>query len=344
MENVTKKVLVAQPQLSKQEFLNLIASYADSFHLSQEAINSIDAKNTRLVYLRGNRFRGVAEGTWTAKSATQIELTVNNEKKNIPAGTSYSGKIPSTDFDLLIINDNDATPDWAKDFCKTGFRTDSLLPLSSDGSSDIIIEGDDSSNPFSAWMKNGNGIVDNFLYPYAVDISQNRVYLEVEVGIITPTMAESMKDSLGKISSYDVEVSSRHSVNDDPISVLIPFYVLEYQFEGNNYYFAMMADKGGRFTASIPPTSNDFEAEQQAVEKEKESKRQNIKLVKLGWVLVFVVLFVFGFTGGLIYLGLWFVGYLIFKSSAEGQIKALDNKITERKEQMKEALRQQLMK
>lgn len=323
----TQQVLVATPQVTKQDFLNSIVSNLGSYQWPDGSIECIDPEKNKLVYLWGNRFKGKAEGSWTAKVNGTQEITVNKQKVSIPDGTPYSGTVPSLEFDLLIINDNQATPYWAKEFCKIGFIGDNFQPDSFISASGGVIEGDNSGSPHSAWMKNGNDIVDNFLLPAAIDLSENAGIAYIALNIIP---AEAIQQSMNmfsqlEFSSRDVTVSSRNSVSDEPTPVLIPFYVLEFEFGGQTHHIAMMADQRGIVKGKLPSPSARIanKTPQQIVEEEMPDKFKQVKIAKWGWVLAVILLFLTNFSVAFVCLLAWAVGYWFLKKPINDRIKKI---------------------
>lgn len=343
--NALQQVQVALPQVTKQDFFKTISEVCTTYKWPKGAIECINPDKTKLVYLWGNRFVGNAEGSWTAKADGTSTIKVNKNEVKIEDGTPYSGPVPQIDFDLLVINDNQATPYWAKDFCKVGFQSDNFQPYSSVAATDGVVEGDDSSNPHAAWMKNGNDIVDNYMLPIAKDISENGAMAYAALNIFPPEIIEqSMQLFSGmKFGSRDVKVSSRNSVLKDPTPVLIPFYLLEFEFEGKTYYLAMMANSNYSLKGQLPPVK-DAKTPEQIVEEEMADKVKQAKIVKWGWVLSILLLFVASFKVAVIYLIIWAITNWFVKRSIKSRIKELKNLSAEEDRRTGELLRKQLMK
>lgn len=340
----TQPVQVAVPQISKQDFLNGIVEILGGYKWPKGAIECINPDNTKLVYLWGYRFKGSAEGTWTAKVNGTHKLTINKKEVEIADGTPYSGPIPNLNFDLLLINDNQTTPYWAKAFSRTGFVGNNYQPYSSIATIGGTIEGEDSGNPLSAWMKDGNTIVDNFLLPYATDFSENAAlaYLSLNVfpAEIIQQSASMFKDM--KFNSRDVAVSSRNSVSEDPTPVLIPFYVLEFQFEGANYHLAMMADASNYLQGKVPPVKDEGKYPQKIVEDEMPDKVKQAKILKWGWALAILLLFVVNLAVVVVYLIAWAIGLWFIKKPINDRIKELEQEDADNKQETAALLKKQL--
>lgn len=339
-----QQVLAAVPQVSKQDFLKVLADTLGSYKWPSGSIECINPSETKLVYLRGYRFKGNAEATWTAKVNGNQKITVNNNDVNITDGTSYSDAIPSVDFDLLVINDNSDTPYWAKNFCNIGFEGSNFQPYSSIETTGGVIEGSDSGNPHSAWMKNGNKITDTFLLPIAEDLSENAGIAYIALNIIPP---EVIQQSMGmfkdmKFNSRDVTVTSRNSVTEEPTPVLIPFYVLEFQFEGKTYHMAMMADSRCIIKGQIPPVRDTEKSPEEVVEEEMPDKIKQAKLIKWGWILAVILLFAVNLIVGVIVLIAWAIAYWFIKKPINDQIKELEQQSASNSQKTAELLRRQL--
>ncbi len=341
-----QQVQVAVPQMSKQDFLNGIVEVLGGYKWPKGAIECINPDNTKLVYLWGYRFKGSAEGTWTAKVSGKYKLTVNKQEVEIADGTPYSGPIPNVNFDLLLINDNQTTPYWAKEFCRIGFIGNNYQPYSSIANTGGTIEGDDSGNPLSAWMKDGNTIVDNFLLPIATDLSQNAAlaYLSLNVlpAEIVQQSAELFKDM--KFNSRDVAVTSRNSVSEDPTPVLIPFYVLEFRFEGATYHLAMMADASNLLKGKVPPVKEKGKDPQKIVEDEMPDKVKQANILKWGWVLAILLLLVVNLKIAFVYLIAWAIGLWFIKKPINDRIKELEQDDANDKQATAALLKKQLIR
>ena len=107
-------------------------------------------------------------------------------------------------------------------------------------------------------MKNGNEIVDKYLYSIAVDLSQNTALAYISLNVMPAEVIQQSADLFSnmKFNSKDVAVTSRHNVKEEPTPVLIPFYLLEFEFNGKAYYIAMMADNSFTLKGQIPPLKN----------------------------------------------------------------------------------------
>ena len=343
---ITQQVQVAVPQVTQQDFINLNAQKLANYKWPKGAIECIDADKLRLVYLWGNRYKGKAEGGWSAKVKGTHKLTVNKQEVNIQDGTPYSGSLPQVDFDILVINENSATPEWAKKFCKIGFESGNFQPQSFVSESGGVIEGDNSGSPHSVWMKNGNEIMDNHLLPLANDLSRNTAMAYLSLNVIPAEIIQHSMDLFDRqdFNSKDVAVSSRNSVTEDPIPVLIPFYVLEYQFEGQTYYMAMMADKKGLVNCRVPSERTTGKSPEQIVEEEMPDKIKQVKIMKWGWILAIVALFVVNFTVAVVCLIAWAAGYWFMKKQINDRIKEILDQDTIESKKTADLLRKQLTK
>lgn len=343
---VIQKVQTAVPQVTKEDFLNCIAQSLGTYKWPKGAIESINANKTKLVYLWGNRLKGTADGTWYAKVNGTHKIKVNNKDSDIPDGTPYSGTFPKVEFDLLIINENQATPYWAQEFCKIGFESDNFQPESSITAAGGIIEGENSGNPLTSWMKNGNEIVDNFLLPVASDLSRNTAIAYLALNILPAEVIQQSMNIFNRsdFNSRDVSVSSRNSVTEEPTPVLIPFYVLEFEFEGQAYHFAMMADKHGTIKGKVPPVKGQDKTPEQIVEEEMPDKAKKVRMMKWGWILAILLLFVVNLAVALVYLVAWGIGYWFLKKPINNRISELAKQEADDSRKTAELLKKQLTK
>lgn len=339
-------VQVAVPQHSKQDFLKAVADALGEYQWPSGSIQSIDPNRAKLVYLWGNRIKGTATGSWTAKVNGSPKITVNGKEVNIQDGTPYGGELPTAQFDVLVINDNSAIPYWAKEFTTIGFEGDNFVPYSSNSVKENEVDGDNSGNPLSAWMKNGNQITDNILLPLAQELSENAAMAYLALNIVPP---EVIQQSLSMFSdmqfnSRDTAVSSRNSVSAEPTPVLIPFYVLEFNFEGKQYHIAMMADGKGVIKGQIPPVRKESKTPQEIVDEEMPDKIKQAKMVKWGWILGVVLFFVVNLTVAIVFLIAWAIGYWFVKKPINDRLKELEQEQSDKIQENAELLRRQLTK
>ena len=344
--NITTPMQVAVPQVTVQDFIHLNAQKLGNYRWSQGAIESIDPSKIRLVYLWGNRFKGKAEGSWSAKVNGTHTITVNKKELNIQDGTPYSGTIPQVEFDILVINDTPATPEWAKYFCKVGFESENFQPQSYVSESGGVVEGDHSVSPHSGWMKNGNAIVDSYLLPLANDLSRNTAMAYVALNIVPAEVIQQSMNLFNNLdfNSKDVTVSSRNSVTDEPTPVLIPFYVLEFEYEGKPYFMAMMADKKGLVNCQVPVENATAKTPEQIVKEEMPDQVKQVNMLKWGWLLAVVMLFVANFSVAAICLVLWAAGYWYMKKQIDNRIHELLEQEDIEARKTTELLRRQLTK
>ena len=127
-----------------------------------------------------------------------------------------------------------------------------------------------------------------------------------------------------KFNSKDVAVTSRHNVKEEPTPVLIPFYLLEFEFEGKAYYIAMMADNSFTLKGQIPPIKEPKKTPQQLVEEELPDKVKKIKMIKWGWILAIILLFISNLTIAAVYLVFWFAAKWYFNKDINNRIKELE--------------------
>jgi hypothetical protein len=246
-----------------------------------------------------------------------------------------------------VINDNDDTPYWAKDFCKVGFEGENYQTQSYVSVAGGVVAGSTAGTPHSSWMKYGNEITDNFLLPVAEDLASNQAVAYMELNILP---AEVIQQSMnlfknGRFSCRDVSVSSRNSVTEDPTPVLIPFYLLEFQFEGKTHHLAMIADKTGLMKGKIPPErDDDNKTPEQIVEEEMPDKVKKAKLMKWGWILAVLLLFVAGFIVALIVLVAWYVGKWFMEKPIKDRIKELEKQDSDKTQKTAALLKKQLLR
>lgn len=333
------------PQCTVQDFLSTVVNTLGSYQWPEGSIQCIDPAVTRLVYLYGNRIRGKAEGTWSAKINGTSKLTVNGKERDIVDGTPYSGSLPQLDFELAVINDNKDTPYWAKEFCKSGCNCENLQPASGIAMGNAIIEGSNTGNSLSSWLKNGNAIVDEALLPDATTLSRNAAIVYLALDLIPAEVIQqsgSMFSSM-KIDSRDVTVSTRNSVEDEPVPVLIPFYVLEFKFEGKQYHIAMSADGSKILKGQIPPVKESSETPEDIINREMPEKVKQVKMMKWGWLVAVILFFIINLTVAFIVLVAWAIGLWVMKKPINDRIKGLKQQDSINSQKIAQQLKKQLL-
>lgn len=182
------------------------------------------------------------------------------------------------------------------------------------------------------------------MHPIATTLSENTAIAYLSLNVLPPEVIQQSAEMFQnmKFSSRDVSVTSRNSVDEDPTPVLIPFYVLEFQFEGKEYYIAMMADKNRTINGQIPPVKDTDKSPRQIVEEEMPDKIKQQKLLKWGWVLAIVLMFITNFSFAVCYLILWGIGYWFFKKTINDRIKELEQEEADNTQKTAELLRKQL--
>lgn len=342
----TQQAMVAVPRASRKDFLETMASTLNESNMPEEAIQCLNPDNVRLVYVKGNLFKGMAEGSWSAKVQGNHNINVNGKKADIKDGTVFSGQIPGIPFCLSIINENQATPYWAKFFVKFAFKGEQFMPYSYVASSGGTLEGEDSENAYSTWMKYSNQIVEDFLLYHAEELSQDAGVAYVALNIVSPEVVKQFNTLFkGKFSSKEVKLtSSRNSVTEDPKPVLIPFYVLDFQFEGNPYFIAMMADVDGAITGQLPPINKNPKTPEQILEEEMPDKVKKTKIIKWCWLLAIVLFLLTSFKIALVYLIAWAIVYTIYDRPVKRRFHELLLKDVDRSSRIKEKLKKQLLK
>lgn len=195
-------------------------------------------------------------------------------------------------------------------------------------------------------MKNGNEIVDNFLLPVASDLSKNTAIAYLALNILPAEVIQQSMNIFNRsdFNSRDVSVSSRNSVTEEPTPVLIPFYVLEFEFEGQAYHFAMMADKHGTIKGKVPPVKGQDKTPEQIVEEEMPDKAKKVRMMKWGWILAILLLFVVNLAVALVYLVAWGIGYWFLKKPINNRISELAKQEADDSRKTAELLKKQLTK
>ena len=339
-----QNVLVGAPQISKEEFLEIIANDLSDYQWPNGAIECMNPDNVKLVYILGNLFVGTAEGSWSAKVQGNHTITVNNKKTVIKDGTVYSGLIPKSEFRLSVINDNQATPEWARFFCKFGFKGDKFMPSSFMVSSGGSVEGEDSENSFAVWMKNGNKIVDDCFLPMAEKLSKHIGIAYASLKIISPEdLNKTNIFNDFSFSSRDVTVSTRNSITEDPKPIYIPFYYLAFQFEGKSCYIAMMAEHNPAMRAQIPPKDNAM-SPMQLLDVEIPEMKKKAGMLKWGWALAILLLLIFNFKIAFVFFIIWAIGHWYYNHSIDVRIEEFKGMEDERIRNNQAKIKKQLLR
>lgn len=338
-----QQVQAAIPDVSKEDFLKRIAVGLGEVEWSDDVIQSIDPNKTQLIYLWGQRFRGTVEGKWEAKISGELKFTIDNKEIKVPDGTAYSCPFSDLNFDLLVIDDNQATPEWAKRFMNIGFLADKFQPMSTVEASGNKIEGENSGDPQSTWLKRGNAITDSFLRPIITEVATSaKAAFKLIDGLPSDFLDDWSTANSMRVSARDIDFIARNNLTEDPTPVLIPFYVIEFQYNGNTYTIVEMADAGQVVRFTMPQPVQVTETPENIYAKELAEKATMAKLVKWGWLLAIIFLFIAGFFTAIIVLIAWYIFKLIFNKSLEKRDKELQSQFMDRHKIYQEKINRQL--
>lgn len=341
------QALAAVPTASKEDFLNQIVEHLSSYEWPEGAIECINPDNVRLVYLWGNRFKGTAEGTWSARSGSEVTLDFGGDKKSkIAQGTPYSGEMPKLEFDLVAINDNQDLPYWAQPFVDMSFRSENFQPVSFVEQFGATIAGSCGGNNLSSWMKNGNRIIDNHFLPEASVLASDTAIAYLALGILpanTPMEMLNSLSSMGKFNAVDVQTTMRSSITEEPVPALIPFYLLEFQYQGQQYHLVMMADSRCMLHGKVPPVQGGRPSVDELVDKEAHGLVLASKILRWGWILAVLLLFA-SFKVAFFVLVLWLVAYLVVKGIVNSKKKVYEAQHSRAQQAIADMLRRQLLR
>ncbi len=352
MEETDKQqqMQVAVPYATKQMFLSSIVDMLSNYNWPNGAIKCINPNNTKLIFLYGNRIKVNVEGDYTAKVDGEYLIAINDQKATIPNGMMYNGTIPKTPYEFILINENNSTPEWAKKYCQLCFECKSFQPISYVEQAGGIKVGDNSDKSLQSWVKYGDLIIRDFSYQLANQLSKHSLTAYLALNVLPKDVIMNASSLLNdnNFPSRDVVAHTQYYETEAPSPVLVPFYLLEFSFEGKEYHISMAADKNyaQHIKGQIPPVKikeTEIIKPLQIVEKEMPEKYKQVKMVKWCWVLAIVLFLIANFKIAFIYLIAWYICYQIIKKPINKRVNEIVQQIMDKNKEKAEMLKKQLL-
>lgn len=301
-------IVIIRPIMSKEQFLPKLVEILHQNNIAPEALEVIDSSKVTLKYVTGYQFKGTGDCSYSAQTAGDLEITINDKKTTIKNGTPISGSIDNISFDIAVPIVGDTDSNWAKAMAQSLRYTtfDNTVTVNDIKEIGEDVAGNFNANALDFWVKNSNAILDNMMAEPAYALASSNALLYQQLGIIGPEMAMQMAKMGGTIDIQNLRVKSRNNLQEYGQKVLIPCYVLEFKFQNNDFFVACCVCKEKlQYTLGIPrrKTSN-LTPEEQACQ-EMPDKAKIMKIANWGWILAVAAIFIKLWLAAVV-LGLWF--------------------------------------
>lgn len=316
MNAKTQQELLMKPQISEQQFLKEMADRLKSEYFQDGAIESMKPSGLKLKYVWGYQYKGVIDGRWSGQVSGDLTVTFNNKEVKLNAGTPVGSDFDNLRFNIVL----PCIPQGDKHLAVIGqnmkevgraLSLDDVNLIPYDESANIPQEdivGDLADSPAEYWQKHCNKVTDHIGMGYAKIMGEN-------LGIILGLTGKLSVDEAARLASIESDrsfhtqhlgnltVKTRSTLEVYGNKVLIPYYVLDYEFKGEDYFLMEFANGEGLGHSTAPLRKKPDPAAQVAAEMP--DKVKTLNLLKWGWVLAVLVFFILNFVSALVVLALW---------------------------------------
>lgn len=308
MNTKTQQELLMKPQFSEQQFFKDMVKFLKGQFFQSGAIESMNPARLKVKYVWGYQYTGTVDGTWSGQLQGDHTITFGNKKVELKAGTPVSDRFRTLTFDIVV-------PCLPKDDEHLEVPAGLFFPLEDinlipyDERVNVPTEnitGDLSASPAEYWQTCCNEVTDHIGLKHAKTLGSSIGYILGTLGKVTPEEAAqliAMGNQFDTQHLCNLEVMTRSTLETYGNKVLIPYYVLDYEFKGENYFLQEFADGSGISHCRVPLRKVQDPAEQVAAEMPDKVKQAN--LLKWGWALAVIVFFLFNFISALVVLALW---------------------------------------
>lgn len=317
MNAKTQQELLMKPQISEQQFLKDMVERLKDKSFQGDAIESMKPSGLKLKYVWGYQYKGVIDGRWSGKVSGDHSVSSDNWKVELKAGTPVGSDFNNLRFNIVLPcipqSDKHLAP-IGQDMKEMGWALSlddvNLIPYDEGANippEDIV--GDLADSPAEYWQKHCNKVTDCIGMEYAEAVGEN-------IGIILGLTGKLPADKAAQVASMEnnssferqqhlenLNVRTRSTLEAYGNKVLIPYYVLDYEFKGEDYFLMEFANGEGLSHCKIPQRKTLDPAAQVAVEMP--DKVKTLNLLKWGWVLAVLVFFILNFVSALVVLALW---------------------------------------
>lgn len=328
------------PKVSKEEFLKHVINELVASNLDENAVSSIDPSKLQVKYLWGYQYSGSAECNYSARVANnhtvKIEYGSKSYNGEIKSGTPVKGHLDDLTFDIVVPSITDKSPYWAERIDMSLLAENLHEYKEGEIPACDIIDGI-ADSPLDYWLKKGNDVVDKLCTPIAEGVSSNAALIYQDLGIVPLDVAVEIAKSgtLGTIDVVGVSVQTRNKLFTYGNRVLIPFYLLEFEYKNRPQYIVGTTDGSNYLFGNIPMVTH--KNPEEILEEEMADKMKTVKMAKYGWIIALLALFVAGFTTAVVLLIVWYVALYILKMPIKKREKEL------KEEQGKRSLRIEAM-
>lgn len=316
MNAKTQQELLMKPQISEQQFLKGMVKRLKSQFFQDGAIESMKPSGLKLKYVWGYQYKGVIDGMWSGQVSGDHSVSLDNWEVELKAGTPVGSDFNNLRFNIVM----PGFPQGDKHLAVIGQKMievgqalslDDVNLIPYDESANIPPEdivGDLADSPAEYWQKHCNKMTDRIGMGYAETMGEN-------IGIILGLTGKLSADKAAQLASMEsnssfhtqhlrnLTVKTRSTLEAYGNKVLIPYYVLDYEFKGEDYFLMEFANGGGLSHCTAPLRKKPDPAAQVAAEMP--DKVKTLNLLKWGWGLAVLVFFILNFVSALVVLALW---------------------------------------
>lgn len=304
-----------KPQISEQQFLKNMVGRLKGQFFQDGAIESMKPSGLKLKYVWGYQYKGVIDGMWNGQVSGDHTVTFDNRKVELKGGTPVGSDFDNLRFNIVL----PCIPQGDKHLATIGQKMmevgqalslDDVNLIPYDEGANIPQEdivGDLADSPAEYWQKHCNKVTDRIGMDYAQTVGENLGLILGLTGVLPVDQAAQMA-SMQSQSSFNIQhlgnlkVKTRSTLEAYGNKVLIPYYVLDYEFKGEDYHLMGFAD-GDLSHCTVPLRKKPDPAARVAAEMP--DKVKTLNLLKWGWVLAVLVFFILNFVSALVVLALW---------------------------------------
>lgn len=277
----------------------MVTALVNQNYVPTDIFDIITADKVIQVYLPMFLFEGTYNASWACEYAEQgqrVDVSRNWQgdktlkTKNVTNWRPQNGNAAGNFALLCLAHEGNDVPEELRNFTRL-FPYDVMMskefePNLIDANDNNLMVVERNSDAQLVWQKYGKQMVE--------DTARNAAY-----------------NQLGGQQIRNFRATTSHNITNMGKLVLVPFWFVYYKYNNKQYHF-LMDGIGVR-------TSYDYPVNEEEVQFVK-GKKNIINVVKWLWLLAIVFLLIAGLVGGLIYAGVWLVGYLITQSVMNSQI------------------------
>ena len=277
----------------------MVANLVERDYVPTDIFSCINPENVIKAYLPMFLYEGRYQSSWSCKvayEATEVRATSDGKgvkNKTVKKFAPHTGTSQGNFAFLCLAYEGKDIPDELRTF-STQFPYNTMASMEYDpnllglDSEDNLLTLPMDADTDLIWNKYGDSLVNEI----AIDNAKQQL------------SGEEIQDFKAS-NSYDLKHNGRY--------VLAPFWFVYYTYNNEKHYFIM--DGLGENSAMSTPINKEEVAFV-------EGKERIAKIVSWLWILAIILMFVAGFTAGVLTLGLWLVAKIVVRKVMNNQIQA----------------------